>query len=214
MVSLKVYAFTFILSVVVFALGIFIGTTLENERQKAVEQDILQYQSDLENVVLQYSLIEADGVQCDLYPDMFKELYAELDRMGKTLEDYQSQGKYFELEFGRIKQRYTTLSIRTWLLLEKVRQRCPNRFSTILYFYSSLDCEDCLAQGVVLDALKKKHGQTVMIFPIDADFSNPSTRSLLTYFNITGTPSLVLDSNRTFNGMTERTPLESLFPIA
>ncbi len=204
MVSFKVYVFTFILTVIIFSLGLLLGVTLENERQRIVHEDLVQYQSDLENIMLQEALIEGDSMECESFPLMFKDLYKNLDNMGETLEDYQARGKFHESEFEKLKVQYTTLSIRTWLLMEKVRKSCPGDLSTILYFYSSKSCRDCLSQGVVLDAIKKEYGMRVMIFPIDKDLEHPGVHSLSAYFNVTTAPTLVVNSRIKHEGLTDK----------
>ena len=209
-VSYRVYAAAFTITVIIFALGVFIGITLENERVNRMQSDFEQYTADLESLSLQYALLEKGDYTCELYPEMFSELYLSMDKIGEKLEKYETEKNFFDTEFDMLKSRYTTLTTRTWVLLEKVKEKCKGEFTTIIYFYSSKECNDCEAQGVVLDYFKKTYGMRSMIFPVDIDYTHPSVHALKTLYNVTTVPTTLIDSKIKVEGLSEKEELLSL----
>lgn len=212
------YVATFIVSLLIFIVGLLIGITLENERQKFLESQFQEYRDNLENMYLQYALIEQGDFNCSIYPELLHQLYTDLDSTGELLEKYQAEGKFFEPEFKQLKRTYTTTSARTWVLLEKIKTKCPGDYATVLYFYSSDKCDDCESEGVVLDSFKKRYGMKIMIFPIDADYQHPVVHALTTLYNVTTVPTVIINRKIKLEGITpadllNRTLCESGCPL-
>jgi len=97
------------------------------------------------------------------------------------------------------------------MYIRKLREECNYTATTILFFYTSINkCEDCIAQGIVLNQLKKKDPEKYMIFAIDADSKLGIVGTLKTYFNVTKVPALVINEKQKLEGFVLRQELEEL----
>lgn len=206
LVDPKIYVATFLVSLLIFVSGLLVGMTLENERQKELTKLFFEYTEDIETTYVQSLLITQGNVSCGIYPAILSKSYKDLDDLGSKLSMYQEQGRFSDPEFNALKNRYMTLSVRTWLYLGVIRKYCPHEYVNVLYFYSTKDCSDCIAQGVVLDDLKKEYRMKLLTFSLDAEYQHPIVESLVRTYNITQTPSIVI-GDTVLSGLYNKTQL-------
>lgn len=97
-------------------------------------------------------------------------------------------------EYRVLKEQYTHLALRTWLMARSMSQECEPDIIYALYFYSQ-SCDQCIDQGKELDQvsyLLRQDGRDVFLFSIDINSSEPMVQSMVEYHNLTGTPSLII----------------------
>jgi glutaredoxin-related protein len=116
------------------------------------------------------------------------------------LSELASKVTYAEQNFGDLqqlallKQQYSVLEVKDFLLTKRISERCKQDVTTILYFYGNKDtCTDCTNEAYVLDAIRQKY-PTVRIYSFDAVLDSSTVRALISVYKISSTmPSLVIN---------------------
>ena len=188
-----VYIGSFVMATVIFLAGTFFGMIFERERASEISEGIRELSEDLEIMQLSYLFLNVGNVTCHDFEPVTSSLYDKLDELGVQLENYQKEGMFERPEFKQLKREYILFSIRTWLTLRNIKDSCPDEFITVLFFYKPEGCDDCIVQGPILDYFKFKYGPRLMIFSIDTEFNSPIVETIKRTYNVTGTPSLVVN---------------------
>lgn len=125
-------------------------------------------------------------------------------RLPFRIEEYE---QYYQLskEDLLLKQQYTDLALRTWILSKDQHDMCDTQITSALYFYTQ-DCNECLIQSQMLDNLKvlmQNQNKTLLIFAIDLNSNNAMISTLTRFYNITNAPALIIEdyafTNPTYN---------------
>ena len=86
---------------------------------------------------------------------------------------------------------------KTYNILRKLKGDCNLDYDLILFFYDLSDT-DSKRQGYVLDALSENKTYDFRIFSLDRSFSeDPLLEVVKKYYNITMSPTLVINENKT-----------------
>jgi hypothetical protein len=111
-----------------------------------------------------------------------------------------------------LKQQYSILEVKDFLLTQRISLQCKQPVTTILYFYKNADtCADCTRQGYVLDALRQTYPQ-VRVYSFDTGLDSATIRALLTIYTIpTNLPALVINGT-TIDGFTSVDDIEKILP--
>jgi len=207
MVSLrKVYLIAGIISLVLYLAGLFTGYFFQKAVFGEVEKNIEDLKSDLENAQLEYMFLtlkakESCQILSSLTNDLTSRLYSVLNELIK-LEEKQDR-RVIEL-----KNDYTMLAIRAWILKSNTKEVCQEDVLPILYLYS-IPCEDCLKQGKILDEIKTIYPEKVLTFTIDSGVDLPIVQTIVKSYNITKTPALVVEGD-VYQGLITKEELKSI----
>ena len=90
-----------------------------------------------------------------------------------------------------------------------LKKNCDYNTTTTLYFYKINNCDECVAQGFVLDSLKRTYQSGIMIFAIDKDTDLGIVNTLKTSYNTTTFPFLVINENVTLSGFRDEKNLRT-----
>jgi len=210
--SLLRHFLVFALTVFVFFAGISLGALLNKGQVSALEEEISFFRETGEAV--QSSSMMADEFEGELGCEILtSEIYRQgetLDRISAHLSEYEKSRKFGE-SFIVLKEKYISLLARDWLVARKALRQCPGEekpFETILYFYTNDNCPSCTDQGVILDVMKKKFGDRLLIFSLDTDIKSPEAAALKRAFNITEYPSIVIGKD-VFPGFAPKDSVEA-----
>lgn len=205
-------------SITLYLAGVFSGLIANNLVKKETKQDIEsfkqeteQYLGELEDYILfldtnlKNMQLEETFLQtlsredkCSFTEISFNELVSQLgyywSRLPSRIEEYEKNNKPSP-EYTRLKEQYTHLSIRTWILAKNQFEKCNIDLVHGLHFYS-VDCEECVAQGEQLDKLNikvKSKGKDIILFPIDFNSEDPIIKNLKKFYSIKTTPAVIIN---------------------
>jgi len=137
--------------------------------------------------------------QCEFKEIAMEELTEEFkyywDRLPIRVEEYENSNEELTDEYNLLKQQYTQLSIRAWLIAKERKEKCESELIHILYFYQP-DCSVCVRQGEILDELQRKlssDGKEIIIFTIDKDIELSIVSYIVQYYSVTKAPALIID---------------------
>jgi hypothetical protein len=171
----------------------------------------------LKNMQLEETFLETldDEERCNFSRISLNELVDQLgyywDKLPFRIEEYEKYNKPTE-EYKILKEQYTHLSIRIWILARNQFESCNTDLVHGLYFYST-DCDECVAQGEQLDKLTeqiKTDGKDLIMFPIDFDSKDSTIRNIKEFYSINSTPALIIN-DKVFQG--RLFAAEELIPI-
>lgn len=195
--SLKKYVLAFILTLVVFSGGIIVGIILENAQLNSSQQIILKEKVNLRSLQLQQNYIGLGTTNCNTLHSILENNIDELGKKMTLVIDYEKKAIFNQEEFNLQLQDYFLTEIQFYLISQEIDKKCPQDSVKVLYFYDE-NKDD--TQGDILRYLKKKFEAKILIFSLDSGFEQePMINTLLTSYNITAYPSIVL-GDKVFQG--------------
>lgn len=199
-VSKKRHLLAISLAIIIFLIGLSLGSVLNKSRVSFLETSAKEEKLDLESLQVQYlfltSVLENEK-NCLAAAKTLDEGIYTLGILSSKLDEYIKDQKIFtEEEFVSLKREYILAQLRYWLFAEKIKSVCNYDSVTILYFYSNL-CESCRTQGVILTHLKSIFQDKLLNFAFDYDFINePMINIVRESYNLTTTPVLIIDGKK------------------
>jgi len=186
-----------LLTIMIFTVGIFIGTSVEQARVENLYDQISEQSLEYQNLItetnyLNYLIENNDNdnnnifinstnvennlsiINCNMIKQTYYSSLLNLDNSRLKLENYINQGKVESDEFRRLKAYYFNLEIDYWMIANKMNSICNSNFNSILYFYGDKKkCPSCEDQGVHLDYVKQKLKDDILIFSLDSEREGP-----------------------------------------
>jgi hypothetical protein len=213
-ISTKIYIIAGILTLLIFIGGVAIGWVLDYNRVSIVQSQIDALQMDFQNLQLENSFAQTvgDNSTCSLYSSKAASLSAQTDQLASELNRFSNINQFQAQTLTSLKERYTLLNLEFWLQLTNLQKACGYNATTFLYFYAGTPnspCDDCIAQGLVFDLLKRHAPDRVMIFATDTNLDLGIVRSMVQTWNITSVPSIVVDGKYVLRGFTNQTTLQA-----
>lgn len=186
----------FLLTVVVFFLGISVGTLFNIQKLDQVAQLSKELQQKSLALEVEYDILEENICNNKDVLSLTDELF-----------DISEKASYMENMYGYddpriidLKSYYFTLEAKHWLLAKKRVDICgtdlnftPMNSSTILYFYSNEnDCPRCDEQGSVLSYLRRENSN-LKVYSFDVNYNLSIVSVLKSLYDISDVPAVVLN---------------------
>ena len=195
------------LTTLIFIIGIIFGNAIADRKLSIIgdmEQDM---RTEISAVELQYLLLAEDPCSSMIdYTPLTDELYniaMHLDHMENSLGEDNK-------DVIRLKNYYSTLQIKHWLLMKKMKNECSTNSTLIIYFYDTMEaCPECEQQGFILTYLRKKYPD-VYIYALNTNLDNAAIRTLKSMYSIDSTPSLIIDDEQIEGLQTKDTLLKKI----
>ena len=198
-ISKRRMTFAFMLTCFIFLIGLLVGYTLTLERTDYLENIGYKQKLDYESLQLQslYIDLSASNASCSIFNNILETSLNDVGSAQAKIDMYMKESS--EKSYTELKRNYILAQMRYWLLNKRIKESCPPEHVSILYFYSNEECVECGAQGTILNYLKEKLKDKLLVFSLDADFiQEPMVTILKQTYNITKIPSLVIE-DETFN---------------
>ncbi|MBI2146149.1 hypothetical protein HYU22_02310 [Candidatus Woesearchaeota archaeon] len=203
-VSTGKYFVAFVLTIVVFAAGVVVGIILESARLADAEQITLEEKVNLRSLQLQQNYIESGIADCNAFNQILEANINELTRKMEIVNEYEQNAVFNEEKFQLQLRDYFLTEVQFLLVSQEIDKKCTKDNLKILYFYDENRFD---TQGDVLDYVRKVFDGKVLVFSFNSAFEKePLIKTLLTSYNITQFPSVVVE-NKVFQGST---PVEVL----
>lgn len=207
--TLRHVVLAFVISLFIFTAGFFIGYSFNTQKINLIDERINELKTETENMQLELMYLDTMGVEhtCPIIEAESSNLLKKLSTFGEQLTNYQNS-KDFGSRFNEIKDTYMFLQLRTWLIQKRLKKDCNSDTVSVIYFYSSENCSLCKSQGFILSYFKQELQSRLMVFSLDVEWNQPMMNALKLDFNVTDTPSLVVDGHR--RGFTSKEELQEI----
>lgn len=210
-ISKEKYIIAAIITAAIFFMGFFLGLVVENKRVDAMTELYQEHTVAFSSSQMQYEYLNelTSNETCETIFQTYYRSLEDLDKTQRRVEDYSRNEKINHKQFDLLKREYLLSEIKFWLLAKKIKDRCGSNMVPLLNFHApARDCPDCDEQSFVLNYLKKKFGQKLLIFSFNLeDVNEPMVDILSLSYNVTEVPTLVVDDTK-FEGFTTRDKLE------
>ena len=200
-ISKDKYVPAFILTSIIFVLGLALGMLFDNLRVKWTESENRGQEVDYLSLQFQYlylTTLKDKNDSCSALHTAMEKAIRDLSESLQTTIKYKKETKINKKEYELVGRRYILDNLRYWLFAKKTKEECDLDVVNILYFYSEKNCQTCPDQGVILTYFKNKFGDKLLIFPIDVDYeeNEPVITILEKQYKITKTPTLVIEDKK------------------
>lgn len=200
------------LGITILLIGTVIYAISYLNRQRVAELTAIEDQLSIDTLSLdtQFSLLEA--APCDSAASSTT-LTGELSDLGERLSYTEAQLGTNNQQVIRLKEQYSLLEIRDYLITKQLAAACGTKPVTILYFYSnSGDCTDCAAAGYALSYLRDTYPD-LRVYSFDYHLDLGALKTLLVIEKVRGDllPAFII-SGKEYNGFTTLADLEKEFP--
>jgi len=180
------------LTTLIFIVGVVFGNYIASKKINMInymEQDL---RTETTAVELQYLLLAEDPcivVNSTPLTDELYDIATRLDYMENSLgED--------DEDVLRLKNYYSTLQIRHWLIMKKMQKECNKNLTLVMYFYDTKkDCPKCEQQGFILTYLRKKFPD-IYVYAFYIDLENAAINTIKSIYGISETPSIIIDDHK------------------
>ena len=180
-------------------------------RARIAELSAIEDQLSIDTISLdtQFSLLEA--APCDSNASSTT-LTSELADFGNRLSYAEGQLGSDDAQVIRLKEQYSLLEIRDYLLTRKIAEACGTKPVTVLYFYSNAgDCPDCDKAGYALSYLRNTY-PALRVYSFDYNLDLGALRTLITVTKVRNSlPAFVINGKHSY-GFTSLGDLEKQFP--
>ena len=184
------YLIAVAVAVVIFLFGYMASSQINSEKFRQLEEMTQDIRTDaLSNEIL-FQLVQSSACETLNTTEYNLDLY----QIGKRLTYMESLYGFTHPEVIRLKEYYSLLEIRHWLLSREINEKCGKRTRLVLYFYTNAGCNDCEDQGVVLTNIHNDY-PVMNIYSFEYYLNNSSVEYLKKIYNITPNrlPTIVVD---------------------
>jgi hypothetical protein len=207
--SWKKYVLVFVITCGIFGTSWYLSGYFNERKLVGIRETQNQVATDIIASETQFDLLEE--LSCDDIGNTYLS-----DEIGKLAEKiaYGEQNLNAPEEILLLKQQYTILEAKEYLLTKRIAERCNKQITTILYFYATKDaCADCVKQGYVLDAVREKY-KAVRVYSFDYDLDSSTIRALKTIYKMEDgeLPALVINGE-VYTGFLSLPDIEATLPL-
>lgn len=204
--SARLYIFSFLLTLLIFSLGLTIGLVVEKERLDIFDSMNMKQEADLKSLQLQQNFIESGDTNCDALNKILESNMEEVTKSMTKIIDYTENSIADDDTFSLQLRDYFLTEIQFLTVSKEIQKTCGQDAVTILYFYDDNPRD---VQGDVLLYLKKVFGSKLLIFSFDSNFvQEPMIDVLMKSYNVTEFPTVIANGH-VFAGTTNAEELQS-----
>lgn len=157
----------------------------------------------------QFSLLEA--APCDSAASSTT-LVGNLADLGARLSYAENQLGADNAQVIRLKQQYSLLEIRDYLITKRLATACGTKPVTVLYFYSNAgDCDDCDKAGYALSYLHDTY-PTLRVYSFDYNIDLGAMKTFVAINKVRNALPAFVINGKQFYGFTSLGDLEKQFP--
>ena len=185
------YVVSFIITAAIFMTVILVSRVVNEKKIASLQTLQDKIAIDLLSSETQFSLLSSSGCTSDGNSI----LTPEIGEMGDRLSYMEGQLGPNNTSVIGLKEYYSLLEIKDYLLVNELASKCHNKSMTLVYFYSNNNCPDCDKQGYVLTALREQY-PALRVYSFDADLDVSAIKTLQTITKVPGTlPSIVINGH-------------------
>jgi len=189
-ISKDIYITAFVLTVLVFSLGVYVGMVIDESAASKVDEELRTLEQDLSLSRILLLMEEELGEFCPIYTEKLEAVDAERELIGDRLEYLESVRGLSDEE---LKERYYYLEFENYLLMKKMKKECGKEYVLVLFFYG--DDEESRMQGEELDALRAGN-RDVKVFSFDGNSESAVVEVLKEQYLVNSYPAVVVDGSK------------------
>ena len=201
------YFIAFLLTLAVFALGIFFGIIMSDIKVSKIYDSERSLMTNLLVQDIQNQLFLSD-TPCGFVNDGL--VSDELFKVGDRLTALENDLGKNDPGVLSLKTYYTVLQAKDFLFYNNVNKKCGNKTILNLFFYSNdpKKCDRCEDQGFILSYLRANN-ENIRTYSFDVDLEIPLIKYLVKSHNITSVPAVVFN-DKVYTGFLDKETAEGI----
>lgn len=208
----KKYAYTFLITAVIFATAIYASNYFSQKRINEIKDIESQISIDISASETQFSLISELPCREISSGLLSKELSTLGDKLAFTEENRGSS----DPEVISLKKYYSLLQIKDFILIQKIKEKCGSSSTNsglfIMYFYSNKgDCPDCEKEGFVLTKLRQDYPE-LRVYSFDYNLDLSAIQTLINIYNIKNQLPAILVGDKVYYGFKSIYDIKTALP--
>lgn len=204
------YTLAFIITAAIFGTAFYIAQRIDAQRIADIRATEENISIDILSSETQFELLgNLDCKTISENPVLSDELNTLESRLSVAEQNLGSENS----EVIQLKEQYSLLEIKDYLLLQQISSKCSLKPVFILYFYSNAgDCPDCSRMGDELSYLRETYpGLRVYSFDYNLDLS--ALKTLVALQKLHGSlPALIINNRPPVYGFKNLNELQTLVP--
>lgn len=185
------YAAAISIATLIFFTGLVLGNFTANQKITELDKFEQDLRADSLALELQYDILSENPCGSINHSTLTDELY----ELGSKLTFMENGLGIDDPDVIRLKEYYSTLQIRHWLLAKQEKNECNPNINLIMYFYTNDEtgCDKCDEQGYALTYLRKDNPD-IRTYAFDNEIDNVALNTLKQiYFESEEFPVLILN---------------------
>ena len=212
----RVFWEALILTVLIFILGLLIGILLEGKRLDVIQGHYVDSENSLIDSLALGNLANIDNFTCVILINSNIDFANRIYDEARILEDYEDSAKFTNSLVSE-HRKYDLMRTLLWINTLKTSESCKTQnMNVVVYVYNSNpdDLTEKAKNTVwskILNDLKAKHGDTIILIPVAVDTQVSSLEPLLEHFGVSEYPSLIVNNNYVFSELNSVEDIEGYF---
>lgn len=202
------YIYSFVITAIIFATAIYISNYFSQKKLAEIRNIQDKIAIDILSSETQFSLLEESSCK-DLGAGT---LSTELGNLEDKLSYTEGQRGKDDPEVITLKQYYSLLEIKDYLLMNKISEKCKKTPLSIIYIYSNDDsCKDCDREGYVLTHLRELYPD-LRVYSFDYNIGLSAVSTLVKVSGIKNTLPAIYYKDKVHYGFQSIEDLEKGIP--
>jgi hypothetical protein len=210
---MNVYLEAAIISLILIFASLIAIKGLDDYRINSIRDQLDQLQTDIEDsklfLLYSQSLGDNSTLICQALQTQISARIDKNQQLVLDLQKYESVNVFSD-EYFSLKNIFISKNLELWMYLYNYKRQCNSDQVSILYFYPDRKaCAECEVQANILtDVRNKCPNIKIFALPINADMG--VLNIIRDRFNITKTPTIVINENTVMEGITTEDSLLSI----
>jgi hypothetical protein len=186
----KIYAAAFLITTIVFILGILVGLSLTDYRINQFQKQLLLSNMDFQSIELELDLISVTNRSaCSYIQSRIPELLKNKIELAYKFKDVQQE------KASILDKQYALALVKYWMYFKLEQEHCNIDDPSVIFFFST-DQASSKRQGEILDYIVYKTNNNLSVFAFNFKIDEPLIKIIAKIYNITSTPSIVIHNKK------------------
>ncbi len=204
----KKYIYSFVITAIIFATAIYVSNYFGQKKIDEIRNIQDKISIDILSSETQFSLLEEASCKDFGAGTLSTELGTLEDKLTYT----ENQRGVNDPEVKTLKQYYSLLEIKDYLLMNKISQKCKKTPLSIIYFYSDdNNCADCEREGYVLTHLRETYPD-LRVYSFDYNIGLSAVKTLISINKVKNELPAIITKDETYYGFQSVEDLEKIVP--
>ncbi len=180
-------------------IAFLLGFIINSGSTQSILGNIQQYQQSVDQLQLAASIGNVKSpLSCAVLNSSLLSLSTQLSSIDAavTAADLENQSGQ---QYTSLIDQLTYARTDYWLLAQRINEQCNSTFTTVLLFYDPQNCQDCVLEGDYLSFISSQNKDMIVV-AIDRTWNLDIVSVLDRLYNITSSPSIVIDSKYVVHG--------------
>ena len=213
MVRMNVYVQAGLISLIILAGGMFSIKYMDDQRLKVISKDIESMKTEIEDsklfILYSQTLGDNSTLLCHALKTQIDQRIEKNQQLIFNLQKYEAANVFGE-EYYSLKTYFIVKNLELWLYFTKYKKLCDTQQVSILYFYpDKTACPECEVQANILTSLRNAC-KNVKVFALPANIDIGLINVLKDRYNVTKTPTIVVNEYAKFEGITTEYNLHTI----